>query len=90
MRAKFLLLNNGLKDLLGHYYESSISVAEAARAIGLLPALATHVSCPTDILPEWIHAYPLFRVDHFGVDAAHVATEIPGLSAGPEKGRAHV
>jgi len=83
VRAKFLLLNNGLKDLLGHYYESSISVAEAARAIGLLPALATHVSCPTDILPEWIHAYPLFRVDHFGVDAAQVAPEIPGLRADP-------
>ena len=83
MTAKFLLVNNGLKDLVGHYYESSISVAEAARASGYEPALATNVSCPTDILPEWIQAYPLFRGDHFGVDAAQRLPNIQGLRADP-------
>jgi hypothetical protein len=30
MKPKLYIINNGLKDLRGHYYETSVSIAEAS------------------------------------------------------------
>ncbi|HWB10465.1 MAG TPA: glycosyltransferase [Pirellulales bacterium] len=64
-RPKFLVLSNGLKDQLGHYYETSISVAEAARRAGFEPILGTHVDCRGDLCPDWLTSHALFRTDHW-------------------------
>jgi len=63
--AKLILINNCMKDLVGHYYETAISVADAARAKGLIPILATHVDCPTNIIPDWLDSYPIFCIHHW-------------------------
>jgi hypothetical protein len=65
MAAKFIVVNNGLKDLRGHYFETSVSVAEAARASGFTPILAAHVTCPARLIPSWLEFYPLFCTDHW-------------------------
>lgn len=62
---KFIILNNGLRDHRGHYFETSIAIAEAARRAGLHPILATHVDCRTDLLPMWLESYPIFCTDHW-------------------------
>jgi hypothetical protein len=62
---KFLLLSNGLRDQLGHYFETSVSVAEAARRVGLHPVLGTHVDCVGNLLPDWLESHALFRTDHW-------------------------
>jgi glycosyltransferase involved in cell wall biosynthesis len=64
--TKFLIVSNGLRDHLGHYFETSVSVAEAARRLGLHPVLATHVECPLALLPNWLESHALFRIDHWG------------------------
>jgi hypothetical protein len=63
--TKLYLINNGLKDLRGHYFETSVAVAEAARAQGLEPILAAHRSCPTDLVPGWLPFHPVFSTDHW-------------------------
>lgn len=65
MRNQFILLNNGLRDHRGHYFETSVSVAEAARRAGWRPVLAAHVECRADLLPEGLEAYSIFRTDHW-------------------------
>ncbi len=65
MKQKFIIVNNGLRDYRGHYFETSISLAEAARRAGLHPVLATHVECPANLLPDWLEKYPIFRTDHW-------------------------
>lgn len=65
MRGKFVILNNGLRDHCGHYYETSIALAEAARRNGWNPVLATHAQCPASLLPEWLDSYPIFCTDHW-------------------------
>ena len=65
MQTKLYLVNNGLKDLCGHFYETSVSIAEAARELGLQPILAAHVHCPADIVPEWLDFHAHFSVDHW-------------------------
>ena len=62
---KFYIINNGMKDLRGHYFENAISIAEAAREMGWHPILAGHADCKKDIAPEWLEFYPIFRVDHW-------------------------
>jgi hypothetical protein len=66
MQRKFLIVSNGLRDHLGHYFETSVSVAEAARRLGLHPVLAAHVECRADLLPNWLESHALFRTDHWG------------------------
>lgn len=61
--GKFLIVSNNLRDHLGHYFETSISLAEAARRLGWQPVLATHIHCRTEILPSWLESYPLFFTD---------------------------
>ncbi len=65
MQTKLYLVNNGLKDLCGHFYETAVSIAEAARDAGLKPILAAHVSCPADIVPDWLEFHAHFSVDHW-------------------------
>ena len=62
---KFYIINNGMKDLRGHYFETAISIAEAARDMGWHPILAGHADCKKEIAPEWLEFYPIFRVDHW-------------------------
>ncbi|HEX5445144.1 MAG TPA: hypothetical protein VFW87_15000, partial [Pirellulales bacterium] len=65
MQPQLIILNNGLRDHRGHYFETSISVAEAARRAGWRPVLATHVECRPELLPDGLDAYPIFRTDHW-------------------------
>ena len=86
MKRKFVILNNGLRDHRGHYFETSIAIAEAARRAGLHPILATHVECRSDLLPMWLESYPIFCTDHWmseppadppDLSALEVAAEAP-------------
>ena len=65
MSAKFLIVNNGLKNLRGHYFETAMSVAEAARDAGFIPLLAAHYTCPPGLTPPWLAFLPLCRVEHW-------------------------
>ena len=65
MPAKLVIVNNGLKDLRGHYFETAVSIAEAAREAGLRPVLAAHVRCPADLMPGWLEFHPAFTTDHW-------------------------
>lgn len=60
---KLLIVSPNLRDHLGHYFETSISLAEAARRAGWQPVLGTHVHCRTEILPIWLDCHPLFFTD---------------------------
>lgn len=62
---KLLIVANGLRDHVGHYFETSVSVAEAARRAGWMPVLGTHVECRIDLLPGWLPSCPLFRTDYW-------------------------
>lgn len=65
MSNKIIIVSNGLRNLCGHYYETSISLAEAARRAGWHPVLATHADCRLELLPSWLECYPIFRTDHW-------------------------
>lgn len=79
MAAKFIIVNNGLKDLRGHYFETSVSVAEAALQCGYAPILAAHVDCPASIIPPWLEFYPLFCTDHWMSGPAAPAPDLRGI-----------
>jgi hypothetical protein len=79
MAPKFLILNNGLKNLSGHYFETAVSVAEAARDAGYEPILASHVDCPGDIIPRWLTFLPLFRTDHWVLNGPAPAADLGEL-----------
>lgn len=64
-KPKFIVLSNGLRDHLGHYLETSLAVAEAARKLGFHPVLAAHVECRRDCLPDWLESHATFRTDHW-------------------------
>lgn len=68
MGGRFVILNNSLRDHCGHYFETSIALAEAARRCGWHPVLATHVNCPASLLPDWLDSYPIFCTDHWMTD----------------------
>jgi len=65
--TRLLIVNNSLKDLRGHFFETSLAVAEAARALGIQPVLGAHVACPRDLIPEWLPFHPIFTTDHWMV-----------------------
>ena len=65
MRRKLLIVNNGLKDLRGHYFETGKSVAEAAEAAGIYPYLLAHADCAIDLLASEPDLIPLCRTDHW-------------------------
>ncbi|HEV3341572.1 MAG TPA: glycosyltransferase [Pirellulales bacterium] len=74
-RPKFLVLSNGLRDQLGHYFETSLSVAEAAERAGFRSILGTHVECRGGLLPDWLAGHALFRTDHWMWDGPSVSNE---------------
>lgn len=65
MSPKLLIINNGLKDLRGHYFETGVSVVEAAAAAGLDPYLIGHVECCPSLLRAAPYIIPLCRTDHW-------------------------
>ena len=77
---KFYIINNGMKDLRGHYFETAISIAEAAKDMGWHPILAGHATCELGMIPEWLEFYPVFRTDHWMAskieDQSHIETLI--------------
>jgi glycosyltransferase involved in cell wall biosynthesis len=66
MMRQFIIVNNGMTEMRGHYVETALSVAEAARRAGFRPSLAVHVDCPTTGLTDWLAVHAAFRVNHWG------------------------
>lgn len=83
MKQKLVIVNNGLRDHLGHYFETSVALAEAARRAGLHPVLATHVDCRVDLLPPWLEAYPIFCTDHWMAQPPAEPPDLTGISHDP-------
>src|SRR5262245_6608139 len=79
MATKLLIVNNGLKDLSGHYFETAVSIADAARRLGYQPILAAHARCPRDIIPDWLDFYPIFRTDHWMAAPAPPPPDLRGI-----------
>lgn len=65
MPPRFFVVCNNLKDQQGHYFETSVSVAKAARKAGFRPIVATHVDCRPDLFPDWLDIYPILCTDHW-------------------------
>ncbi len=83
METKLLIVNNGLKDLRGHYFETGISTAAAARAAGLRPILAAHATCPDGLVPPEIECLPLCRTDHWVVGGVATGPDLLGVRCRP-------
>ncbi len=70
MDPQFLVINNGMTELRGHYFENALSVAEAARERGFRVGLAAFADCDLTVpgieVPDWLTVYPLFRLNHWG------------------------
>jgi hypothetical protein len=66
MKQQFIIVNNGMTELRGHYFETAVSIAEAARDAGWQPVLAVHKVCPISAIPTWLRCLPIFRTDHWG------------------------
>src|SRR5882757_10002988 len=79
MRSKFIIVNNGMTGLRGHYYETGISVARAAQNRGFHTGMATHAAFVETGMPPGIDFYPIFRVDHWGVKIADEVSGLDGL-----------
>ena len=45
MGSKFIIVNNGMTGLRGHYFETGLSIAREAEKRGFHTAMATHVTC---------------------------------------------
>ena len=76
MQPKFIIVNNGMTGLRGHYYETGISVAREAQKRGFHTAMATHATFTENAMLPGLDFYPLFRVDHWGVK---IADDVQGL-----------
>lgn len=83
MKQKLIIVNNGLRDHLGHYFETSVALAEAARRAGLHPVLATHVDCRVDLLPTWLESYPIFCTDHWMTEPPADPQDLSGIPLDP-------
>jgi glycosyltransferase involved in cell wall biosynthesis len=66
MPRQFVIVNNGMTEMRGHYFETAASIAEAARDAGFRPFMAVHHTCPVGEMPAWLDCLPHFRVDHWG------------------------
>ena len=83
MSSQLLIVNNGLRDLRGHYYETGVSVAEAAAAAGLRPSLFAHADCAADLLGgEFV---PLFRTDHWIAEPPSAGQKSRGIRHDPAR-----
>ena len=66
MAARFLIVNNGMTEARGHFVETGVAIARAARLRGFDVLMAVHARCDTRELPADLPTLPLFRVDHWG------------------------
>lgn len=87
MKQQLFIVNNALRDQRGHYFETSISIAEAARRAGMRPILGTHATCPVELFPDWLEVYPIFTTDHWMSDPPAAPASVPGLQANPFRRR---
>jgi len=83
LKPKFIILHNALKNLCGHYFETSISIADAARRAGVHPVLATHVDCPADLFPDWLDVHRIFTTDHWMNDPPAASPKPSGAPRNP-------
>jgi glycosyltransferase involved in cell wall biosynthesis len=81
MAAKFLIVNNGLTEARGHFVETGVAIARAARRRGFDVLMAVHAHCAGCELPSDLPTLPIFRVDHWG----HIVEERPPAAV-PLKG----
>ncbi|MFO0972711.1 MAG: hypothetical protein U1A27_04620 [Phycisphaerae bacterium] len=82
MASRFFLITNSLRDLRGHYFETSVSICQAARELHLVPVLGVHADCQLGIFPPGIDAVPIFCTDHWmgGPPADPPAFDDEGIS----------
>jgi glycosyltransferase involved in cell wall biosynthesis len=66
MAARFLIVNNGMTEARGHFVETGVAIARAARRRGFDVLMAVHARCDTRELPADLPTLPIFRVDHWG------------------------
>jgi glycosyltransferase involved in cell wall biosynthesis len=78
-QPKFFIINNGMKDLRGHYLETSVSIAEASAELGFRPILAAHASCHESAAPQEIEFHPVFTVDYWMAEPPLPSLERRGL-----------
>jgi glycosyltransferase involved in cell wall biosynthesis len=83
MKPRFIIVANSLKDFRGHYFETSIAIAESARDAGYHPVLGTHVDCPTHMFPDWLDVQPIFTTDHWMSVEPSEPVDLGGLSGDP-------
>src|SRR4051794_2744404 len=83
MATRMLIVHNGLRDLRGHYFETSVSTAEAAARAGLEPVLVGHATCPPELTPDWLDFLPWCRTDHWMNDPPAAGFAASGLRLDP-------
>jgi glycosyltransferase involved in cell wall biosynthesis len=78
MAARFLIVNNGMTEARGHFVETGVAIARAARLRGFDVLMAVHVRCDGRALPADLPTLPIFRVDHWGhTVGAHQPSALP-------------
>lgn len=82
LNRQLYIINNNLRDRRGHYFETSLAIAEAARNAGLHPIVGAHVECPVELFPAWLESYPIFTTDHWMTDAPSEPAKLMGVIAG--------
>lgn len=84
--CQLLIVANGLREQSGHYMETTVALAEAARRFDCRPIVGAHVDCPADLLPTWLDNQRIFRTDHWMrppiCEQAHSAASGAPLSRG--------
>ncbi|BFM39499.1 glycosyltransferase [Synechocystis sp. LKSZ1] len=60
---KFIVIDHSLRDLQGHHYECSLSIAEAAQRAGYDPLILAHRQFNSSPTPDSIPIMPVFEVD---------------------------
>lgn len=64
-RRQLLIVANGLREQSGHYFETTVALAEAARRFDCHPVVGAHVDCPPGLLPDGLECHRIFRTDHW-------------------------
>lgn len=81
MPRQFVIVNNGMTEVRGHYLETALSIAEAARDVGFRPLLAVHRTCRINEMPTWLECRAHFRVDHWGGNVDFTPLRVPEIPA---------
>lgn len=64
-QRQLLIVANGLREQSGHYFETTVALAEAARRFDCRPVVGAHVDCPASLLPAELESFPIFRTDYW-------------------------